>query len=130
MIQPEVQEKALLFNTGTVSASTSVKMSGKLFQIISSGLYSNKVQAIIRELCTNAWDSHKEAGQEKDFEVWLPTTLKPEFRIRDYGTGMDEKTMFEVFNCLFESTKTETNDQVGMLGLGSKSPFSYTNIIS
>ena len=39
-----------------------IKNSRKAFQILSSGLYSNKIKAIIRELSTNALDSHRAAG--------------------------------------------------------------------
>lgn len=124
------QEKALVGSTAVRSASTSIKMTGKVFQIISAGLYKDRILAILRELSTNAWDSHIAAGETRDFEVSLPTPLKPEFRIRDFGTGMSEETVFQVFNCLFESTKTESNDYNGMLGLGSKSPFSYTKMMA
>jgi len=113
------------------SKQMTIALSAKAFDILSSSLYKNKVRAIIRELSTNAWDAHVAAGNlEQPFEIQLPTNLDPTFYIRDYGTGMDEQTVFEVYNSLFASTKTATNDQAGCLGLGSKTPFSYTDQVT
>ena len=130
MISPSLNRPdTLLMSSASSSRQMSMQVNAKAFKILSSSLYSNRVRAIIRELCANAWDSHVEAGNTDNFDVHLPTTMEPHFSIRDYGTGMSEETMNEVFNCLFSSTKTETNAQSGMLGLGSKSPFSYTSMM-
>jgi hypothetical protein len=63
-----------------------IRNSSKAFGILSSGLYSNKIKAIIRELSCNAVDSHV-AADKKDvpFTIHLPTKLEPWFSIRDYG---------------------------------------------
>ena len=108
-----------------------IKASSKAFDILSSKLYSDPELAIIRELSTNAWDAHVEAGTEnKPFEVHLPNKMQTFFSIRDYGTGMSHRDIMQLYTTYFESTKTETNEQVGCLGLGSKSPFSYTDNFS
>lgn len=107
------------------------EFSAKAFQVLSANLYKNKVRAVIRELSTNAWDSHVEAGTEDiPFDVQLPTRYDDTFRIRDYGTGMDEQKMFKEFNRMFWSDKTDTNNATGMLGLGSKTPFAYTDQVT
>ena len=104
-----------------------IRNSAKAFKILSDGLYSNKIRAIIRELSCNAVDSHVGAGKaEVPFEVHLPSTLEPWFSVRDFGMGLDGKQIVEVYTTYFESTKTDSNDYIGALGLGSKSPFSYT----
>ena len=104
-----------------------IKNSATAFAILSSGLYSNKYQAILRELGCNAYDSHVEAGcPEKPFTVHLPTRLNPIFSVRDYGVGLDHKQVMGLYTTYFESTKNDSNDFVGCMGLGSKSPFSYT----
>lgn len=108
-----------------------IKASSKAFDILSSKLYSDPQLAIIRELSTNAWDAHVEAGNEdKPFEVHLPNRMEAYFFIRDYGTGMSHQNIMQLYTTYFESTKTNTNEQVGCLGLGSKSPFSYTDNFS
>jgi hypothetical protein len=40
---------------------------------------------------------------------------------------LNQNEVTNIFTTFFESTKTESNDFVGALGLGSKSPFSYTD---
>lgn len=104
-----------------------IKASATAFGILSSGLYSNKFKAILRELGCNAYDSHVEAGYpERPFTVHLPTRLNPVLSIRDYGVGLDHEQVMGLYTTYFESTKNDSNDFVGCMGLGSKSPFSYT----
>ena len=103
-----------------------IKASAKAFNILSSNLYSNKPLAIIRELCCNAYDSHVAAGcADRPIEIVLPTRLNGgQLIIKDFGTGLNHEQMISIYTKFFESTKTESNDFVGQLGLGSKSPFS------
>lgn len=105
-----------------------IRNSAKAFSILSSGLYANKIRAIIRELSCNAVDSHVAAGvPDLPFDLHLPTSLAPHFAIRDYGTGLSHDQVLNIYTTYFESTKTDSNDFIGALGLGSKSPFSYTD---
>jgi hypothetical protein len=105
-----------------------IRNSAKAFSILSSGLYANKIRAIIRELSCNAVDSHAAAGKRDiPFDVHLPNTLEPHFSIRDYGTGLSHQQVTQIYTTYFESTKTASNEFIGALGLGSKSPFSYTD---
>lgn len=105
-----------------------IRNSAKAFSILSSGLYANKIRAIIRELSCNAVDSHVAAGvPDTPFDLHLPTSLAPHFAIRDYGTGLSHDQVLNIYTTYFESTKTDSNDFIGALGLGSKSPFSYTD---
>jgi hypothetical protein len=109
---------------GLESTQFTMKASAKAFAVLSSGLYSNKVRAVIRELSCNAHDSHIEAGAEdKPFEIKLPGYDDRQFFVRDYGTGLTEDEINSVYTTYFESTKSESNDYTGALGLGSKSPF-------
>lgn len=101
------------------------------FWILSSGLYSDKERAIVRELACNAWDAHVEAGkQDTPFIIYLPNRIEPFFKVRDFGTGLSHDRMMNpddgVYTTYFASTKQNSNDQIGCFGLGSKSPFAYT----
>lgn len=90
-------------------------------------LYSDKELACLREYSTNAWDAHVEAGNiSVPIEVWLPTPLRPELRIKDYGVGLSVEDIENVYSLYGASTKRETNDQVGALGLGCKSALTYS----
>lgn len=101
------------------------------FRILSSGLYQNKARAITRELGTNAVDSHIAAGKaDVPFVVHLPNYIEPQWKIRDFGTGLSDKQIQTLYTTYFESDKTESNDVTGCFGLGSKSPFSYTDSFS
>jgi hypothetical protein len=121
------ENTAFLSNVGSTS-NFAIKATAKSFQILSSGLYSNKIRAIIRELSCNAHDSHVAAGvTDRPFDVHLPTDLEPWFSVRDYGVGLDAEQVTTLYTTYFESTKTASNEFIGALGLGSKSPFSYTD---
>lgn len=121
------QNEAIVSNVGEIGEFR-IRNSAKAFSILSSGLYANKIRAIIRELSCNACDSHTAAGKvDTPFDVHLPNTLEPHFSIRDYGTGLSHDQVKNIYTTYFESTKTNSNEFVGALGLGSKSPFSYTD---
>jgi hypothetical protein len=127
IINTTPQNQAVLSNVGEIGEFR-IRNSAKAFSILSSGLYSNKIRAIVRELSCNAYDSHVAAGRKDlPFEVHLPNALEPWFSVRDFGVGLDYNDVLNIYTTYFESTKTESNDYVGALGLGSKSPFSYTD---
>ena len=107
-----------------------IQASAKAFEILSSNIYTNKVRAVIREYNCNAYDAHVAAGNEEPWDVHLPTRLEPHFSVRDYGTGLSDEQVREIFTTYFHSTKTHTNDFVGALGLGSKSAFSLVDSFS
>jgi len=116
------------YSNNVTTSEFSIKASAKAFQILSDGLYSDKIKAIIRELACNAYDSHVEAGKKDiPFEVHLPTAVSPYFSVKDYGVGLSHEQVTKIYTTYFESTKTDSDDYIGALGLGSKSPFSYTD---
>lgn len=93
-------------------------------------LYEDSELACIREYSTNALDAHVEAGVTRPIEVTLPTNLSPFLKIRDYGFGLDKGDIRDVYTKYGKSTKRDTNDAVGMLGLGCKSALTYTDQFS
>lgn len=110
------------------SREFTITASAKAFRILSDGLYTDKISTILRELACNAVDAHIEAGTaDRQFDLKLPNHIDPIFRIRDYGTGISHEDVMNLYSTYFMSTKTNTNTQIGALGLGSKSPFSYTD---
>ena len=117
---------------GNISGEATFKMksSRKAFQILSD-LYSDKPLAIVRELGCNANDSMVASGKTgQPFHIHLPNSLEPWLTIQDFGTGISHQNVYDIYSTYFESTKTNTNDQIGCLGLGSKSPFCYTDNFS
>ena len=105
--------------------------SKEIFRILSSGMYSDVIAAIIRELSCNAWDAHQDNNNsKKQFDVELPGRFHPLFRLRDYGPGLSHEDVMDLYVSYGGSTKRERNDQIGALGLGSKSPLGYTQSFS
>ena len=100
----------------------SILASAKAFDILTSKIYTNKVKAVIRELSTNAWDSHQDAGNPDTFDVHLPTQLEPWFSVRDCGTGISHEQMMTLYTEFFRSTRTDSNDFCGALGIGRMAP--------
>jgi hypothetical protein len=106
----------------------SVAIDGKLFRILSNTLYQNKVGSMVRETACNASDSHTAAGKpEVPFVIHAPNAIEPWFSVKDLGVGLNHREVNNVFTVFGKSTKTESNDQVGAFGFGSKSPFAYTD---
>jgi HSP90 family molecular chaperone len=127
----QTQQRAVETGGITQSNAFTIKANAKAFKVLIDGLYSDKVKSIVRELWTNAYDSHIMAGTpDKPFTCTLPTRFEPVFSVRDYGVSLRHSSVMGLYTTVFESTKDETNDQVGQLGLGSKSPFAYTDTFS
>lgn len=122
-------EKHVLDTGGLKEAQAfKIRTSAHAFQILSSGLYSDKITAVLREIGCNAHDAHVEKGiAQRAFDVKLPNRLDNQFYIRDYGPGLSHDDVMNLYTTYFASTKQESNDFTGAFGLGSKSPFSYTD---
>ncbi len=113
------------------TSAFNIATTAHMFHILSSGLYSDKVTAVLRELGCNAMDAHIMSGQPKrPFEVKLPTKLDPTFHIKDWGPGLDHAEVTELYTTYGMSTKQYSNDATGAFGLGSKSPFAYADLFS
>jgi hypothetical protein len=103
------------------------------------GQYNDEEMAVLREYCTNARDAHiaaaiaaAERGEEwtpRPIEVTLPidpyglpSADKGRFlRIKDYGVGLSVEEIGSVFSRIGKSTKDDSNEQNGMMGIGGKS---------
>lgn len=112
-----------------VNERNSFKMlaSAKAYKVLSSTIYKYKIRAIIRETSTNAIDGHMIIGNMNSFDVHLPTVVEPFYSIRDYGIGLSDSDVQDKATVYFLSDKTESSDAIGSLGLGFKSPFSYSD---
>jgi len=127
MIITETVSSPVISNIAALPSRFKIKASAKAFKIL-SGFYSEPILAIPRELGANAWDSHVKAKNTgKMFEVHAPNTLEPWFSVRDFGTGLSTEAIDSIYTTYFESTKTSDNDSDGCMGLGSKTPFNYTD---
>jgi len=109
------------------STKCGIVVNAKAFDMLARQ-YSDPIKAILQELGANAADSHIRAGkQDVPFSVKLPNTLDPHLRIRDYGVGMTEDVVYDVYINYMKSDKTNTNSETGCFGIGSKTPLSYAD---
>lgn len=98
-----------------------------MFNILSSGLYSDKIAAVLREISCNAMDAHIMGGvPDRPFQVKLPTSLDRSFHVKDWGPGLNDQEVRELYTTYGWSSKQNSDDVTGAFGLGSKSPFAYT----
>ena len=124
-----IEKKSTVEASGVVTtAKFGIKEAGvgHIFHILRNQLYSDAATAVIREYSTNAADAHIEAGiPERPIEVTLPSRFNLQFKVRDYGKSLSPEEIVDIFAFYGESTKRNTNNQTGMLGIGSKSGFAY-----
>jgi rRNA maturation endonuclease Nob1 len=115
---------------GMVTKEFSVKADSHIMAIL-SGLYTDPVDAIVREYLTNMHDAYvalRKANPNAPFIrpiLHAPTSLAQYLEFKDFGIGMSEDTIMTVFTQYGNSTKNDSNDEVGGFGIGSKTAFCY-----
>jgi len=101
-----------------------VKASSELMKLLSSGIYSNKILAVVRELTANALDVTQESG---DVQLEIKTIKNKHFFIvKDTGPGLTADETIKLISTYGNTTKSDQDTADGMFGIGSKSPFAYT----
>ena len=129
-MKPHVRDFKVQTVGGKGSAAFAISQSNAthIMGILRDTLYTDKILAVLREYGSNAWDAHRASGiDDKPIHVTLPTAMAPTLSIRDYGKGLSEKEVFEVYTQYGESSSRASNSGVGMLGIGSKSGFAYSD---
>lgn len=124
--------------TGGMGKTVSYGVKGEglahIFGILRNQLYSDKISAVIREYTCNAIDANTENGKgTTPIQVTLPSLLEPTFKVRDFGKGLSQADIENIFCFYGHSTKSDSNSYIGQLGIGSKSAFAYSdsyNIVS
>ena len=103
-------------------ATISKEKMAKLQYILTKALYSDPISATIVESVNNAVDGLILSG--KDYlespvvvEIGRGTNGGYFFRVEDKGIGMSKETFEEVVMNYLESTKEESNEQIGSWGL-------------
>jgi len=115
----------------SIACGISTANMGHIQSILRSGLYSDIYTAVLREYATNAWDAHNMCGKgDVPIKVTLPTHENPVLEIRDFGPGLSQDEVFNVYASYGASSKRDTNVAAGCLGIGSKSAFAYTDLFT
>ena len=119
-----------------------IKASAKAFDILTKNLYKDPLVSTMRELIVNAADASKNSGKLPVLTIKKTVSNKKDLlngtdnikenqmgyiSVRDYGKGLSESEMYDLYSTLFESSKEKDSEQTGMFGIGSKSPFSLNS---
>ena len=99
-----------------------------IIDIIRKKIYSYPIRTAVQEYLSNAKDAVVEAGKDSsNIRVDLPSQIKPEFVVRDFGIGMSDETVRDVFVRYGVSTKRNNNSQLGCFGIGAKSGWAVSD---
>lgn len=115
--------------TGTKEMSMSKHAQSMVFQLFTKNVYSNPIGTVVREITSNCFDSHIEAGI-KNAPVLIKKTYDEQtdtnyISFIDYGVGMSQHRVENIYGVYFESSKRANNNEIGGFGIGGKTPLAY-----
>jgi len=101
-----------------------------IFELVSKQLYSNPIGSVIREIVSNCFDSHIEAGVSDPVIVSKTYHSEEGYSIefKDVGVGLSPERVSTIYMNYFSSTKRHTNTLIGSFGIGSKTPLAYADL--
>lgn len=123
-----LSDKKIDSTTDTIKMRLNENAAAMVFQMFTKNIYSNPIGTVVREITSNCFDSHVEAG------IKAPVLIKKSFDDQtnthyisfiDYGVGMSPDRIKNVYAVYFESTKRADNQQIGGFGIGAKSILAY-----
>jgi len=131
LAKDENAKENLLFSNNTDEEITEVGVKDISFLLeMLSNHYSHPIRTLVQEYISNGRDACVEAGNTNPLDIKVPTHFDPVFSVRDYGIGMTQHRINTVFAFYGESTKRGGNGEKGGFGIGSKSCFAYTDMMT
>lgn len=126
MTSAEFEQTEVLVGRQGKTESFGVSEDPALMMMLSTGLYSNPHRTMIQEIMFNAWDAHHMAGIQETTPIDIYINDTTGLIVRDYGPGIAKEMMTPIYCIYGASTKREDKGSTGGFGLGSKSPYAYT----
>lgn len=113
-----------------ITAGISEESMPFVFELVSKQLYSNPIGSVIREITSNCFDSHVEAGIDEPVIISQEYHTEEGYSIsfKDVGVGLSPERVEKIFMNYFSSTKRNDNSQIGGFGIGSKTPLAYADM--
>lgn len=121
-------EQAIETTTGSKNMRLSENATSMVFQLFTKNVYSNPIGTVVREITSNCFDSHIEAGINKPVIIRLSEDKETGTKyvsFIDFGVGMSPDRVENIYGVYFESTKRVDNTQIGGFGIGGKTPLAY-----
>jgi len=122
----KMNEQAIQDTTNSRKMKLSEEASSMVFQLFTKNVYSNPIGTVVREITSNCFDSHVEAGVDSPVVIRKTVEDKDIFiSFIDFGVGMCPERVYDIYGTYFESTKRVDNTQIGGFGVGGKTPLAY-----
>lgn len=128
----EKQTQAVVLQEGeqtqdSIGMSLDLDSAQILMQMLSKNLYSDDIGSTVRECASNALDSHRRAGTTDPIIVSFGANKDGnyEFSVEDFGIGLDAEDVKNIISKYGKSTKRDSANELGMMGLGFKAPLAY-----
>ena len=126
MIHTSKQSK-LITNSNTIEVEIGLADTKKAIELLYSQ-YRFPIQTCVQELVSNAFDAMLQADNVLPIEVQLPNELNDNtFYVRDFGNSMTDDVIKNIYMRVNASTKDKDNKFIGGRGIGSKTPWAYTD---
>lgn len=98
-----------------------------IFAMFTKNIYSNPIGSVVREITSNCFDAHKEAGVNDPVILKLTKENNQHYiSFIDVGVGMSRERVTSVYTQYFSSTKRNDNEQIGGFGIGAKVVLAYS----
>jgi hypothetical protein len=127
MILNKPESDVLIVGGESHGIGVSKEDSAKLLYILTQGLYKDPITAIVRELVSNMVDSHTDCEYSIEDKPGFVKLTDNCIYFIDQGSGMSRETVDNVYSTLLASTKENDSNAIGAWGLGSKTPWAYSD---